>query len=454
MTGDSKPNVYTAVYYTPVPYLSTSRTTVALPLSDQLSVAAQDLLQLRSRWVTRIGGMTPSHLLPSHLLPSHLLPCNLMPRHMPSRSMSPHLWFAPSLPLVLSLCLIACGVANAEATGFPRDFALFQTEISPAVVARLDTTPKHYRQIEPSLFHLCLDHADRLAALSEDERLETLVKLAEFIDRKRDATGERVVIGPGRTMLGLLDPARGLEPKEITAIAAGYGSAATVFKQDPAAETIRQVADRFLIAVGKAAAENSPTSIVVLGHGSPEEIQSYSIPYGKVADALIEGAGSRVGKPLDLAHIALICDDCYSADFLINLGTTIESRCRDRGLPLRSLPIMIAGTNRDRVGHADFGEKFVPHFWKDVIELFYVRRPRPDAVTLRDFFDTVDNMMYGYGRAPIVQAAHVTGYRLVDQSLCQDPVFFVPLSDAELAELRTILGLPADAPLPRFLDIG
>jgi hypothetical protein len=115
---------------------------------------------------------------------------------------------------------------------------------------------------------------------------------------------------------------------------------------------------------------------------------------------------------------------------------------------------MIAGTNRDRVGHADFGEKFVPHFWKDVIELFYVRRPRPDAVTLGDFFEKIDNMMYGYGRAPIVQGTQVTGYRLIDPTLCQDPVVFVPLSDADLAELRTILGLPADAPLPRFLDIG
>jgi hypothetical protein len=30
----------------------------------------------------------------------------------------------------------------------------------------------------------------------------------------------------------------------------------------------------------------------------------------------------------------------------------------------------------------------------------------------------------------------------------------VPLSASEAAELRTILGLPADAPLPSFLDIG
>jgi len=353
----------------------------------------------------------------------------------------------------LSLCLIACWTSGASAD-FPTNFDAFQSGHSPAISARLDVTPKHYRQIEPSLFHLCLDHADQLDMLSDHERLDALVKLAEFIDRKRDAAGDAIVIGTDRSMIGLLDPARGLEPREITTIAASYGARPTVFKQDAATESIRQVADDFLASVGKAAADGTPATVVVLGHGSPEEIQSYSIPFGRLADTLISGSGATAEKPVDLGHLVLICDDCYSADFLINLGTTIESRCHDRSLTLESLPVMIAGTNRDRVGHADFGEKFVPHFWKDVIELFYVRRPRPDAVTLRDFFEKVDNMMYGYGRAPIVQGSQVTGYRLVDPTLCQDPVFFVPLSDADLAELRTILGLPADARLPRFLDIG
>ena len=125
-----------------------------------------------------------------------------------------------------------------------------------------------------------------------------------------------------------------------------------------------------------------------------------------------------------------------------------------RNQPLAALPVCIAGTNRDRVGHADFGEKFVPHFWKDVIELFYVRRPRPEQVTLRDFFEKVDNMMYGYGRAPQVDENGAITYRLVDPELCQDPVVFVPLDDKDLATLRTILELPADTPLPRLLDIG
>jgi hypothetical protein len=149
-----------------------------------------------------------------------------------------------------------------------------------------------------------------------------------------------------------------------------------------------------------------------------------------------------------------VFDDCYSADFSLNLAAALERGCHERGRTLASLPFMIAGTNRDCVGHADFGEKFVPHFWRDVIELFYVRRPRPRQVTLRDFFEKVDNMMYGYGRATAVARDGTVSYRLVDPALCQDPVVFVPLDDADLASLREILGLPADAPLPRILDIG
>jgi hypothetical protein len=345
-------------------------------------------------------------------------------------------------------------VAVAQGERWLGDFATFQSEVSPVVAARLGASPRHYRQIEPSLYHLCADHAATLQALGDDERLARIAKLAAFIDRMRSATEDRVVIGPGRRIIGLLDPARGLDPKEITAIAAGYGARAAVFKQDPAADTIRQVADRFLAAVAESAARRNPTTVVVLGHGSPEEIQSYAIPFGRLAEALLPPPGEATVGPVDLGHVVLVCDDCYSADFLIRLGTAIEARCRERGLGLASLPVMIAGTNRDRVGHADFGEKFVPHFWKDVIELFYVRRPRPETVTLGDFFDKVDNMMYGYGRTPIVQGTEVVGYRLVDPSLCQDPVFFVPLSAAEAAELRTILCLPVDAPLPSFLDIG
>jgi hypothetical protein len=221
-------------------------------------------------------------------------------------------------------------------------------------------------------------------------------------------------------------------------------------------ETIPSVAAAFLGAVSEAAAATTPTTIVVLGHGLPTQIQSYAIPVERLAAALLDGAASRRGaRPgVDLGHLVLVFDDCYSADFSLNLAAALKRGSSERRLPLVSLPYLIAGTNRDCVGHADFGEKFVPHFWRDVIELFYVRRPRPARITLRDFFEKVDNMMYGYGRATAVDRDGTVTYRLVDHELCQDPVVFVPLDDADLTRLREILGLPTDTPLPRILDIG
>ena len=291
--------------------------------------------------------------------------------------------------------------------------------------------------------------------------MQTLAALAGFIDRQRAATAKTPVFAPGRAVIGLLDPDRGLDPKEITALATAYGCSSTVYKKDADGETIAGVADAFLAAVRAAAAAPTPTTIVVLGHGLPTEIQSYAIRFERLADALLDGAihrlpaaGAGKGRAIDFGHIVLICDDCFSADFLVNLLTALETRCRDRGLTLASLPTCVAGTNHGRVGFADFAAKFVPHFWKDVVELYFIRRPRPERIVLGNIFENVDHMMYGYGRAPIFEGGTINGWRLVDPAAVQDPVTFVPLDPAARAELRTLLGLPADAPLETWLDIG
>jgi hypothetical protein len=368
---------------------------------------------------------------------------------------------------LLALCLLAIAPhATALATDaaaadvIPADLAAFQGDMSPAILAARPCDAKHWRQIEPALHHLALQHADRLAALSADDRIATLAKLAGFIDAVRGKTGGMPVLAPGRAIVGLLDPARGLGPKEITTITEAYGGTATIYKKDEAGETIAGVGDDFLTAVRAAVAAETPATIVVLGHGLPTEIQSYGIRFERVAEAMLDGGVDHArgraggGADVDLGHVVLVCDDCFSADFLINLLDRLEAQCRDRSLAIASLPVCIAGTNRNCYGHADVGEKFVPHFWRDVIELYFVRRPHPQAVTLRNFFDSVDNMMYGYGRAPVIEGTSVSGWRLVDPELVQDPVVFVPLDEADVAKLRTILGLDADAPLARWLDIG
>lgn len=368
----------------------------------------------------------------------------------------------------LLACLVAVASASQAAaeipaesvSGIPTGLPDFQRGLSPAILAIRPCDAKHWRQIEPALHHLALQHADRLAALPAAERTKTLARLAGFIDTLRAKTGGTPVLAPGRAIVGLLDPATGLGPGEITAITEAYGGSATIHKKDEAGETIAGVGDAFLAAVRTAAGGEAPATVIVLGHGLPTEIQSYGIRFERVADALLEGGVGRGrgragnGDMLDLGDLVLVCDDCFSADFLINLLGCLESRCRERSLALRSLPVCIAGTNRNCYGHADVGEKFVPHFWRDVIELYLIRRPHPKAVTLRHFFDNVDNMMYGYGRTPIIDGTTVSGWRLVDPELVQDPVVFVPLDAAETTELREILGLDADAPLARWLDVG
>jgi len=356
-------------------------------------------------------------------------------------------------------------------------FAAFSRDDSPRIRDRLEATDREYRQIEPTLWLLATRHAAALAPLEAADRTETLARLADFILRMRDKHAADVVVGEGQRVIGLLDPDRGLDPKEITTIAGAYDAEATVWKQGQGGptgpDTKQATATGFLAAVQKAASDRKPTTVVVLGHGLPEEIQSYSIPCEQFAAAILggtkqgeatqgeatqgdatQGAGAAAPAGIDLSHLTIICDDCFSADFLENLGAALERGSLRRGGPLVALPTCLAGTNRDRYGIADVGEKFVPHFWKTCVELYFVRRPLPPAITLADFFGPVDWMMHGYGRAPIVAEGKVSGYRLVNPDLVQDPVVFVSLDDDELAELRTILALPADAPLPRLFDIG
>jgi hypothetical protein len=379
------------------------------------------------------------------------------------------------------------GITSAETSGGPKavlvatvgvppEFVAFEAGVGRDLAATLGCTPKHWRQIAPAVHHLALQHAEPLAALGDAERMAALAGFAELIDAKRKACGGLPVLASGRMVIGLLDPAQGLGPREVIAIANAYDCDVSVHKQESADQTLEDVAQQFLESVTGALAAGDPTTLAVLGHGLPTEIQSYHIRFERLAKALLDGvagagqggetapvaaaengdtqAGPAARQAVDFGHVVVICDDCFSADFHINLLDELEREAGTRGLRLGSLPVCVAGTNRNCYGHADIGETFVPHFWKDVIELFYIRKPLPAAVTLRDFFEKVDNMMYGYGRVPIVDGGRVTGYTLVDPTLVQDPVVFVPLDEADLVRLRALLRLPADTPLPRWLDIG
>ncbi|MFM8951836.1 MAG: hypothetical protein ACKOOF_02060, partial [Planctomycetaceae bacterium] len=140
-----------------------------------------------------------------------------------------------ALPLFFVVaCLVVgcppCAATASESIAAPADVTAFQQDISPRVRAARPMADKHWRQIEPALHHLATQHADCLGSMPQADRVATLASLTGFIDRVRAARATRPVLAPGRCVIGLLDPAGGLDPKVITAIAAAFGGTPTVFK--------------------------------------------------------------------------------------------------------------------------------------------------------------------------------------------------------------------------------
>jgi hypothetical protein len=331
----------------------------------------------------------------------------------------------------------------------PEAVEAFATEAVSHLPAKLAGNTKLWRQVAPSVYWLLDAHAERIAGLPAADRDALPGRLATFIVDLREHFAGRVILGRGVDVTALLDPARGLDPLQVTTLAEAYGTTAKVLKQQEGM-TRAEVADAFLAAASERAIAGSSATLIVLGHGLPREIQSYGIAVERLAEALTP----ETSPGHDLSHLTLIFDDCYSADFCLALGDELEKRAEGLGQSLVSLPALVAGTNRCRVGHADVGGKFVPHFWEEVIELCYIRTPRPDRITLGDVFGRIDNAMYGYGRQPLFQSGKISGYRLVQPDMVQDPVIFVPLSDDQRNELRQLLQLDQAAPLLPLLDIG
>lgn len=365
--------------------------------------------------------------------------------------------------LLLAAWLFAGSAAAHEPKDSPiplASFEAFQAALGAFLPDAIKDDRRLSRQIAPSVRWTLVDHAEAFGRLPADRQRRSIGDLAAFIVDARRKHATTSVIGPGRPITALLDPDPGLDPKQITALATAYRTGADVLKRHDG-QTLADVSDAFLGALAGRAAAEEPATVVVVGHGLPKEIQSYRISVDRVASALVNGAirrgqaGRAQGREaVDLSHLVLLFDDCFSGDFCLNLARGIRREAEARGAGLRSFPVLIAGANRDRYGFVNVGEKFVTHYWESVIELYFVRKPHPAAVTLGDFLGHVDNFMYGYGRAPVFEGTRIVAYRLVNPDLVQDPVCFLPLSADEVERLRSILGLAEQDDLLPLIDAG
>lgn len=354
---------------------------------------------------------------------------------------------------IVAVIALSGGSAAEPDSGVPLDsFDAFRASSGDWLPSRLVEDEKLWRQVAPSVWWLLRPHADSLRSRSGRQQAEIAAAATEFILRKRSDAAGREVIAPGRPIVALLDPDHGLDRRQITALASAYGTTAEVFKLEAKGGSLDEIASAWLRGVGELILSGRPGTVVVVGHGLPTEIQSYHIPVGRLAATLADAAEQASAAGTPPGEVVLVFDDCFSADFCINLAKELDARSRDdHRIPL---PVMIAGANRDQYGHVDIGEKFVTHFWDVVIELYFVRTPRPRAISLGDFLGPVDNYMYGFGRVPLVENGKIAGYRLVNPELVQDPVSFVPLDDHELEKLRMLLGLPQTTRILPLLDAG
>ena len=82
-------------------------------------------------------------------------------------------FFSPAIAVSVFLpaLLLASASRAAEPGGPLATLVAFQETLSPAVAARLETTPKHYRQIEPSLYYLAALHGELLTGLPQEAQL-------------------------------------------------------------------------------------------------------------------------------------------------------------------------------------------------------------------------------------------------------------------------------------------
>ncbi|HEX3871143.1 MAG TPA: hypothetical protein VHV77_11935 [Pirellulales bacterium] len=331
--------------------------------------------------------------------------------------------------------------------------AEFQRLVESRTLAQGQDNRGDARQIAPSLYYFVLTYKTHFCSLANDQQRGFITTLADFVRRKRQETAKTVVLGPGRAVIALLEPERGLQRRQIDTLVKQYGAHAQVFKAE-GATTVAEVAAEFLTSLQHAAESDHPATVVVLGHGTPDNIRAYSIHYEAVAQALLSGAATRDQRAVDLSRLVFIFDDCYSADYSIKLAAALDRQAKSTGLTMESLPVMISSVNRNRVGYHRSGELFVPRFWEALIQLYYVNKPLPAQVTLGDFFGRIDHYMYGFGRVPIFEGTRIIDHKLVDPAQTQDPVFFVPLKKTEVDELRSRLGLPPEATISPLMDIG
>ena len=360
---------------------------------------------------------------------------------------------------------------RGEEPGLP-DFAAslanlnnFDQAAPMAYAAFRRSPPEDWYRILSAMHNLLVQHQGHFRSLDRRAQAAVIVRLGDFLLRKRKEKSADRLMGPGRKVLAIFRENDHFESRRREGRAgirrgleffraAPPGGTAAIKESFEHGGTPAEVKTAFWRRVAEIVREGKPATIVVWSHGSSTAFDvsdQVCISSRELADAMLSaGCGGREPKA-DLSRTDLMFIFCCSADYSCDLLARLQQSARESRTRL-VLPNSITAScarRRKSIGIV---------FWHGLSE-YYVRlklagtqRPVLDLGAILGF---VDRNIYTFGRKPVFDAqSRIIAWRVVDPELLQNPTVVVPLDDADRRELRQLLQLPKETALPSCLQIG
>ncbi len=269
---------------------------------------------------------------------------------------------------------------------------------------------------------------------------EIIKELLPFIMKIREKSMDRVLLDEDTSLIIVCHEEDQFDISKMEKFARKFkDSDIKKFKGVQNSDKNRKIAEDILDAIAKAP-ENTTTWMN--GHGREKSFgiasekvdkktgevvyESEDISDEELADAFIRRVKidpATSMKYLDLYEMSLIMGSCWAADMSIdNFLNTLSGKCRQQGIEIRSLPLIVAETGR---GSKESKGVF--------LEGILNASRNNEKWKLLDIFNAEKETAI---RPPS------SSYLYNDSS---DPAVFMPLTEQEFQELKTIMGEPASS---------
>jgi hypothetical protein len=329
----------------------------------------------------------------------------------------------------------------------------FQQSILPFLESRNVPVPADWDRVAPAIYRVLYDHRDAVQQIETHRQWAAFEWVYGMIRAKRREMGDIALIGAGRPIVAFFHPQHAEEAKRIEYLADEFGTRTEIFRGEAAGAGVAQ---DFLKRVGTLAREGKPATVWIWSHATKDALavsNSNGLSSRAFVDHLVRAAAGDVrGAEADFSDLYWMVDTCYATDFMLNVTRELESSGRRRGIDVTPPELMVTSATRDRVAwHKSFPEAIARQY----LHVKNDSGKRWKQLKLRHILREVDFYLYCQGRKAVFDDQYrIRRYDVVQPHLLQDLVVLIRLRDEEIAPLRRLLGLPADAEVNPLFQIG